>query len=482
MPSKTSPDNLTSFIQQLDAGVLSSVLIELAEDHIAVRERLVRLQLSSQPKALATVFRKKLAAWMRSTNYIGWSQVNEFGGELHAWLEQVEQEVMPLDPAEALALAEAFIESDEHFFNHADDSGAVIGHAVRAACVLWLKAASRCESPASVWPNRIATLFAADQFGAREDLLRRVDLLLGEEALRGLVSIFEGQLNDALAQAPVSREDFNWPASKASAALSLLSEALHDPDVVVRAMLKQSPSPNPMQKSTLAQAYLKHGQPKGALVWLEGSWAHMESSRRDLHAQALTALGRTAEAAVDRQQLFEASLSVWALHAWLDLLPSLEQAPAIERARALAASHADPVVAALLFLDIGDDAAAEAALVRAPTAVQGRDYGTLVPLAKTLEDKKLWAGATVVYRALMVAILDRAYAPAYHHAASYWARLAVLAVLAAHCVGPSPLEMPEVFDARIRTQHKRKSSFWAHVSGTKRIDDQNAEDVGSYSN
>jgi hypothetical protein len=104
----------------------------------------------------------------------------------------------------------------------------------------------------------------------------------------------------------------------------LLSEALRDPHVLVRTMLKQSPSPNPMQKSRLAEAFLKHRQPEGALAWLQGSWAHMESSRQHLRAQALTALGRTEEAAVDRQHIFEASLRVSALHAWLDLLPPRE--------------------------------------------------------------------------------------------------------------------------------------------------------------
>lgn len=68
MPSQTSLDSLAAFIRQLDAATLASVLIELAGDHAAVRERLVRLQLSEQPKALATVFRKKLAAWKRSTD------------------------------------------------------------------------------------------------------------------------------------------------------------------------------------------------------------------------------------------------------------------------------------------------------------------------------------------------------------------------------------------------------------------------------
>lgn len=474
MQSRTSLDNLASFIRQLDAETLTSVLIELAADQPAVHERLVRLQLSNQPKALGTVFRKKLAAWKRSTRYIDYWQAGEFGRELQAWLEQVEHELMPRDPSEALALAEAFIEGDEVFFNRADHSSGVVGDAIRAACVLWLTAASRCESPASVWPERITTLVAADQYGAREELLRRADLLLSVEALRGLVSACEAQLDDALEHPPAAPARVNWPASRASTAVSLLSEALRDPDVLVRAMLRASPSPNPMQKSTLAEAFLKYGRPEGALAWLEGSWAHLESTRRHLHAQALAALGRTCEAAVERQQIFEASLAVCDLHAWLGLLPPHEQAPAIEHARELAAAHANPTVAALLLMDIGDDLAAEVALVRDPGAIQGRDDGTLIPLAEALERKELWTGATVVYRALLVAILDRAYAPAYHHAARYWARLAALAP---NCTVLSHLEPPEVFEDRIRAQHKRKSSFWAHVSGARRADDDPPEDA-----
>ena len=115
MPSKTSLDTLASFIGQQDAATLASILIDLAEDHEAVRERLVRLQLSTQPKALAAAFRKKLEAWKRSNEYHRYAQVSDFGRELEAWLGQVERELMPQHPAEALALAAAFIEADEVF-------------------------------------------------------------------------------------------------------------------------------------------------------------------------------------------------------------------------------------------------------------------------------------------------------------------------------------------------------------------------------
>jgi hypothetical protein len=66
------------------------------------------------------------------------------------------------------------------------------------------------------------------------------------------------------------KECMNWAAAKAAAAVTLLSEALRDPDVLVRAVLKHSPSPNSVQKESLVQAYLEYDRPEGALPWLEG--------------------------------------------------------------------------------------------------------------------------------------------------------------------------------------------------------------------
>lgn len=173
------------------------------------------------------------------------------------------------------------------------------------------------------------------------------------------------------------------------------------------------------------------------------------------------------EAAVIKQRVFQVTLSVSDFHDWLELLPPHAQAEAVERARALAAKHRDPVAVATLLMDLGDGAAAEAALAAAPGNIRGGDYGTLVPLARALKGERLWTGATAVYRALLVAIVDRAYSPAHAHGARYWARLEALAQ---QCTGLMPLESPEAFEARIRMQHKRKSSFWAHVSRARGVD------------
>jgi hypothetical protein len=96
-------------------------------------------------------------------------------------------------------------------------------------------------------------LFLADKHGAREDLLRCADLLLTEPALRSLVIMFESRMASELAT-KTAVTGLPHEVFRISAALSLLSEALHDPDVKVRAVLSYSPDPNPVQHQSYAQA------------------------------------------------------------------------------------------------------------------------------------------------------------------------------------------------------------------------------------
>ena len=85
----------------------------------------------------------------RSAEYANYSQAGEFGREIEAWLGWIERELMQHDPTAAPSLAEAFIYAADIFVNRADDSGCVIGDAVRAGCVLWGEAAARCRGAAS---------------------------------------------------------------------------------------------------------------------------------------------------------------------------------------------------------------------------------------------------------------------------------------------------------------------------------------------
>ncbi|GAC1426883.1 MAG: hypothetical protein NVSMB6_27130 [Burkholderiaceae bacterium] len=473
MPLKPS-DDLESFLRRQDPSTLVGVLLELASDHEAVQARLARLQLADRPDKLAAVFRKALTAWSRSSKYFTYREAGAFGCSLEAWLEQVARELLPKYPAAALALFESFIEADGTFFERADDSDGCIGDAVRAACRHWLQAAARCERPASEWPGRLKRLVSEDQYGAREELLRRAELLLGEAALRELVAQFESSMAGALVT-HASGDGLPPEVFKISGALSLLAEALHDPAVKVRAVLRYSPQPNAMQRKDFAEAYLAFDRPSEALTWLQGPWGHMEDTRQRLESDALGRLGRFSDSAPIRQRLFERSMSVCDLHRWIEHLPEASRHSACEHARLLALEHEDPTTAAMLLLDIGDDEAAEAMLLAEPARIRGDNYGALVPLAQALKTHQCWRGETAIYRALLTAILARGYSRAYGHAARYWVRLREIAATG---IGLLPLESHEAFEAVIRLHHARKTAFWAHVN-SKRSDRADEDEPGS---
>jgi hypothetical protein len=462
--ARPAADDLETFLRRQDAAALVAVLLELAKDHEAVQARLARMQLADRPDKLAAGFRKTLAGWRRSTRFHGYREAREFGRMLEGWLDQVARELLPQDPPAALALFESFIEADSAWFERADDSDGAIGDAVRAACVHWLQAAARCETPSDVWPERLAKLYEGDEYGAREELLRRADLLLTEPALRGLAARFEARLVQALGESPRGKMPPTG-SYRFSGALSLLAEALRDPDIEVQATLRHSPNPNPVQRQRFAQAYLDADRPADALTWLQQPGDHLEGSREGLLAEALERLSRFDESIPIRQRMFESTLSEYQFQRWLEHLPEAARADAEAHARQTALRHEDLAAAAKMLLQLDDAQAAEARLLAEAGQLDGRDYDRLVPLAKTLREHDCPRGETVVYQALIQGILDRAYVRAYGHAARYLARLGEIAAGGAEL---HPLPSHKVFAAEIRQRHGRKSAFWAFVNGARR--------------
>ncbi len=468
MTQRPSDDDLETFLRRQDAGVLVELLLELAANHDAVQARLARMQQADRPDVLAASFRKTLATWQRSTKYHGYAESGDFARKLDQWLEQVANELQPRDPAAALALFEAFIQADATWFEHADDSDGDIGDAVRAACRHWLQAAARCEVPSNGWLDRLLELFKADEYGARDELLRRAELLLDASSLRDLVAQLEAR--------PASGATRGGSMSPLHVAdipgvLLLLADALRDPDIMVRTTLRRSPSPSPQQRETFVRAYLDADRPADAMAWLREPWSHYDYARQDLLATALERLGRFDESSPLRKQIFERALSVLYLDRWLTHLSEPERHDAVAHARELATHHDQPATAAEVLLHLGDAEAAEVRLLTDPGRVDGRSYGTLVPLATALRAHACPRGETVVNRALLLGVLNRAYARAYGHGARYLARLREIA---ASGVALMPLASHEEFEAEIRQKHGRKPAFWAYVNGTRR--DRHDED------
>ena len=470
---KEDKEELDVFVRRQSPQALAAVLLELAEAITEVRQRLVRMQLSDKPDRLAAAFQKTLNGWRRQSRFLDYRESQEWGAELEAWLSQLERELLPRDPMAVVTLTESFIASDTVFFERADDSSGCIGDAMRVACRLWLQAAARCEAPTDIWPARLFKLFAGDQYGAREPLLAYAELLLSELQLREMVAGIENDLDSSpMSSEPDARPTQGYRTSLT--ALTLLSRALRDPDVHVRATMRRSPRPTSMQKQDFVLQYLEVGRPADALPWLEDVSDWHEHTRLRLLAEVLKRMGETERSAPLQRKVFEETLAVEDFRTWLGHLKTHAHAGAAERARALALDHDDPVTAARLLIEIELDEDAEQVLVAEPARIRGEDYMWLVPLAAALQSHQRWCGATVVYRALLNAILAKAYAPAYGHGARYWHHLHDIAAQAPSLL---PLQAHDEYIAAVRLKNARKVAFWAQVDkGSAAAEGTNDED------
>jgi hypothetical protein len=120
----------------------------------------------------------------------------------------------------------------------------------------------------------------------------------------------------------------------------------------------------------------------------------------------------------------------------------------------------DPTRKAIFFAELKEGKIAAQIILAEPTAFRGESYPALLPLARSLEQGQPLAGS-IVYRALLESILDRAQSKAYPHAARYLRRLGKLAnkIRAWSLIAPH-----ELYLQALRARHDRKRVFWAQVS------------------
>ena len=167
-------ERLASFLASQDAPTLARVLLELAEDFPPVYARLERLKVRDDPAALSVQFSLRLESWRLDDRFVRYEDAAAFGRDLLVWVTQVQREVLPRFPGEAMALLAAFLDLDRVVFERVDDDGGYVGGAFDLACQLWLTAAADAGMSGAEIANRVSTMLSADNYGARSELRRTV--------------------------------------------------------------------------------------------------------------------------------------------------------------------------------------------------------------------------------------------------------------------------------------------------------------------
>ncbi len=122
---------------------------------------------------------------LNSKRFVNYGGSREIAAQIDALADDIEADILPVDPAAALSLAEKLLGLDAKLFERADDSGGSIDMSLRNACMLWLSAAAATRevakassAPTTDWLARVYDPFKDDDYGIREALLRESSRLV----------------------------------------------------------------------------------------------------------------------------------------------------------------------------------------------------------------------------------------------------------------------------------------------------------------
>ena len=474
----------------LGADRLAALVLEAAERDPAFK-RLAKAALASVegPDAVAAIVDRRLAALERARGFVDWDKARTLAADLAATVAVVEGQLAPLDPGAAAEWLVRFLLGAEAVFERVDDGGGhvqevYLGDGLSALEALAPKLAG---SDAGRLVDRLAHALVDDGYGLVERAILVLVAHLDEERLATLDGFLaeegasagdgQGRRHAAMAGAQT------WSTDLHRARMLRLRQAIADVRGDVDAFVALEEDKGPERADTLgaAERLLDAGRPEEALDWVRrparrpaiafmrmqdvadgvGPIAPVTSRRAMLEAKILDALERGSEAQEVRWNAFAATLDAGSLREHIARLGDFEEFEVLDRAFALAAEHPNRAGALAFFLEWPDLNRAGRHIIANADRWDGRHYHLLVPAAEALEEADPLA-ASLLYRALLIDILDRARSKAYGHGARYLARLDALARRIEDWRG---LPDHHAWRGGIEKDHARKSGFWGQVQG-----------------
>ena len=465
MPAKKSLN--AKNLEALGAHRLAELLIEISAGN-AVAKRRLRLELVAQegPAEVAREVRKRLATIARSRSFVEWHHQQSLIDDLETQRRAIVDQVAKHDPAEGLDLMWRFLELAGPVYERCEDGGAVDSTFERAANDLGGIAKAAKPDPTTL-AGEIFQALIADSYGLSEPLIHALAPTLGRQGLEHLTRRLQSDLPDN--------------SMKRRLVLMYIADVQGDADAWI-AQYDAEKRKNPIIAAAIARRLLAANRAAEAMQAIDAAehrsgdredwddWLWQDSEWEDTRIEALEALGRHADAQQQRWTCFERSLSAEHLRAYLERLPDFDDLEAEERALEHAQNFRNPL-RGLAFLVSWTDldrtsAASQAALDRAADLIvrqganlDGNGYEILTTAAAALSARHPLA-ATLALRAMIDFALTRARSSRYKHAARH---LMTCAKLAAAIDDFGAFETHDVYEAKLRQEHGRKSAFWSQV-------------------
>ena len=442
-------------LKALGARRLAELLIEISTGNTLAKRRL-RLELAGEesPAAVAGEIRKRLATIARSREFVDWQNRRALVDDLQIQRLAIVDKVAKRNPSEGLELMWRFMALAGSVFERCDDSsGTVIGLFHDAVNDLG-EIAKAAKPDQEMLADDAFRALVDNGYGQYDSLIHVLIPALGQKGLEHLKQ----------RMIALSKEPGRSRTSTSHLALTEIADAQGDVDAFI-AQYDEQRRKVPNIAAQIARRLLAADRPEEALHTIDAA-EHKQDSRdwstlewKDARIDVLDALGRGDEAQADRWSCFERSLSIPHLRAYLKRLADFDAFEAEERALDCAQNYDSPLEALSFLISWPAQDRAAAFTIRQAPDLDGNHYEILTPAANAMAGKYPLA-ATLVLRVMIDFALTHSRSSRYKHAAPH---LMECSSLASAIEDFGAYEAHDTYEARLRREHGRKSSFWSLV-------------------
>jgi hypothetical protein len=433
----------------LGAEVLADGLLELAE-RVEVVDDLVE-RLIGTPKENIQRYKEKLAELKRRQYFISWKESAAFAHELEMLLADLESGVD--DPRTGVELVAAFYEADNAIFEMCDDSSGDIGDVFRYdAKELFVDYASRCADKEKI-ADIILKVNQKDNYGIRDTLIDCAGECLPEDVIRTMITTL---------QKWAGKEKDEYGKRHHLMLIESLARQIKDAKLFEKTRIASWGKLSTAALIDIARVYLESGDVDTAHSWLkkipEGET--FQAYERDKLLEEIYQKQGDSEKLSDLLfQKFSSYPSTDTLQALLDVIghDKRDEVVADEMVQILESSIFRKSDAGFL-ISIGKIDEAEGYLLQRADQLNGDFYGSLLSLAEVMESENRHLVTSLIYRSLLISILERGYTKAYPHGIRYLKKLDRLAAIISDW---KEFNHHEAFKNQIIQAHGRKRSFWS---------------------
>lgn len=442
-------DSRKQRLADLGSDALADALLNLAV-HSDEADDLIE-QLIATPKENVQRFKQKLSGLKHSRRFVDWRGASSFARELEMLLQDLKSGVN--DPLSGVELVAAFYEADNTIFEMCDDSSGNIGDVFRYdAKDLFVDYASRCTDKEKI-ADIILKVNQKDNYGIRDTLIDCAGECLPEEAIRTMI---------ATLQKWADKKKDEYGKRHHLRSIESLARQVKDAKLFEKTRIASWGELSTAALIDIARVYLESGGVEAAHSWLkkipEGE--NFQAYERDkLLEEIYHKQGDSEKLTELLYQKFRSHHSMDTLQVLLDVIGHdkrdevvADEVEQILKANRLRESDAEFLIA------IGKMDEAEEYLLKRADQLDGNHYGSLLSLAEAMESENRHLAASLMYRSLLISILERGYTKAYPHGVRYLKKLDKLATSVADW---KEFNNHEAFKKQIIEAHGRKRSFWS---------------------